>query len=297
MRILVTGGSGRIGKHIIKTLQENNHEIINFDVIPSKDLSCTFIKGDLKDCNSVKSATKEVDVVVHLAAYPTENSIIDHGGYWEGWDVNITGSFNVLQAAVENGVKKVIYASSICSTGIITWAGSTHALEYLPVDEKHPFKAQNLYGIGKAMIENLCYMYSEKFELSTVCMRMATVWFEKNKKYNEWCDDPALMINKSALMRDLSWQFVGVDDAAQAFKLAVEKPLKGYVAYNVGGSETPTYWDSLKLAETFFPDIPIHNPHLFLYNPKKPLWDISKIQRDLNYRPNCSWKDYLVKTT
>ena len=294
MTVLVTGGSGRIGKCIIGLLLADDYDVVNYDVAPSKDLKCGFIQGDLKDRESVKKALKDVDVVVHMAAYPTEISIMDHGGYWEGWDVNVGGSFNLLQAVADNGgVNKVVYASSICSTGAITWAGDTHSLEYLPVDEKHPFNAQNLYGIGKAIVENLCYMYTAKYGITSICMRMATVWFEKDQRYADWCRDPAAMLKGPALRRDLAWQFVGVEDAAEAFRLAVGKTGNGYVAYNVGGGETPTEWTSLKLAETYFPGTPIHEPELFLHNSKKPLWDITKIQRELNYRPKRSWRDYL----
>jgi nucleoside-diphosphate-sugar epimerase len=299
MKILVTGGSGRIGTYVMEVLEKSGYEAINYDIIPPKTSEQNFIKGDVRDRTALKKAIRGIDVVVHLAAYPNERSIPN---YWDGWDLNVGGTFNVLQASVENGVKKFIYASSICVNGPLTWA-RIPALQYFPIDEKHPFRAQDLYGMGKVIGENLCYMYGAKFCLSVICLRFATVWFgheigfpdeeviEAIKAPEKVFEKPR--VNNLKRWRDIVWQYVGVKDVAESIKLAIEKEVSGYDAYNIGAAETPTDWPSLKLAEFFYQGTPIRNPELFLANPKRPLFDISKAQRELGYRPKTNWKEFL----
>lgn len=295
MRILVTGSSGRIGSCLIKVLQKVGHEVVGFDLALPRTGEYTFIKGEIKNREAVKKATKGVDAVVHLAAYFTEEVIPN---YWDGWDVNVGGTFNILQASVENKVRKFIFASSISTTGVFTWIGPNPHLEYFPVDEKHPFRAQDLYGVSKIVGENLCSLYSAKFGITTMCMRFACVWLDPGrvgymKEIIEGVKNPESLLEKPWGIRDAVWEYVGIDDVAQACKLALEKEAVGYNAYNIGAVDTPTDWSSLKLAMSFYPGTPIRDPELFLHSPKKPLWDISKAQRDLGYRPKSSWKDFL----
>lgn len=295
MKILVTGSSGNIGSCLIKVLEKAGHEVIGFDLASPKTGEYTFIKGEIGNREAVKKATKGVDAVVHLAAYFTEEVIPN---YWDGWDVNVTGTFNVLQASVENKVPKFIFASSISTTGVFCWTGQNPDIEYFPVDEKHPLRAQNLYGVSKIVGEHLCSLYSAKFGITTMCMRFACVWLDPGKvdymkEIIEGVKNPEGLLEKPWEIKDAVWEYVGVDDVAQACKLALEKEAVGYNAYNVGAADTPTDWSSLKLAMFFYPGTPIRDPELFLHNPKKPLWDISKAQRDLGYRPKSSWKDFL----
>jgi len=313
MRLLITGGAGEIGEFIVEELK-NKHDLIIFDLKEPKNNEINFIKGNLTDLQALEKATKDVDAIIHLAAYRGESLI---PSYPEGWDVNVTGTFNVFEAAVRNGVKKVISASSICAPGLLTWVSSNHSIDYFPIDEKHVCKPEDLYGTGKLILEKLAWMYSKRSNVSFINLRLATVWIEYKKGINEltkWFIDnlikdptriksidlPMEMPDKKghviqdpkAFMRDLVWQFVDARDVAQAFRLALEKKDEKFGIYNIGASNTPSTWDSIKLAKYIYPDVQIKNSLTFLVDRKKALWDISKAQRELGYQPEFNWEAY-----
>lgn len=308
MKILVTGGSGRIGLRIIETLQKSGYDVINFDIFPQKG-DFEFVKGNVTDRQAIENVTNGVDAVVHLAAYPTEPSI---PSYPEGWDVNCTGTFNVFEASAKNGVKKVAYASSICATGILTWVKPNNSIEYFPVDERHTCKPQNLYGTSKLISEKIAFMYSKRSNTTFIGLRIATVWFDKSdgepaestkNLIENYVKDPSAVFKQSHssiplnvnALKDLTWQYVGVSDVAEAFKLAIEKEEAKSCIYNIGAADTCSTWDSLKLAQYFYPGVPIRNQVAFFIDPKKALWDISKAQRELGYRPKFSWTEFMKK--
>ena len=128
MKVLVTGGSGKIGMRTMQVLQKAGHKVTDFDIVPPKEGDYKFIKGSLTNRRQVNRALKGMDVVVHLAAYPTETSAPT---YLDMWDVNHTGSFNIFEYAIKNNLKKIVYASSICATGLITWVTPNHSIEYI----------------------------------------------------------------------------------------------------------------------------------------------------------------------
>jgi nucleoside-diphosphate-sugar epimerase len=303
-KILITGGSGQIGDMITKNLKEN-HDIKIFDINEPKDHDVEFIRSDLRDLEKVKEASKGMDCIIHLAAYFREISIPT---YPEGWEVNCTSTFNIFEAAVQNQVKKVIFASSICAVGIATWASSDHSLDYFPIDELHPCRPQDLYGTSKLIGENLAWMYAKKSDTSFLGLRMATVWFKSERGIspntemliNTYVKDPTMFFSaipptqkRRFALKDLTWQYVDSRDVVQAFRLCFEKRDIKYGIYNIGAEDTPSELDSLKLAQLFYPEVPIRNPMMFLVDKKRALWDISKAGKELGYKPRHHWKEYL----
>lgn len=312
MKVVVIGGSGRVGRPLLLDLEKSGHEIINFDILEPQTDRYKFIKGSLTNFEAIKKATKGVDAIVLLAAY-----IWDIDDYRKMWEVNLTGPFNVLEAAARNKIKKVVYASSASCYGIGTW--KTHEYQYFPVDEKHPCLSQNLYGIGKCMIEDLSYMYSKRSNalphkevesMSTICLRFAAVWFPPGQgramiatKGLPKGKDPVLLWHEymlkmskrqplSTTEAEYAMQYVGVMDVVQSIRLAIEKEDMVHEVYNIGADESGSELDSLEIAKLYFPGVPVHNLELFLADEKKPLFDITRAQKELGYRPKFHWKDW-----
>jgi len=304
-RVMITGGSGEIGKFIISRLKDD-YDISVMDIREPKEPSVNFVKCDITDLECLKEATKNIDIIIHLAAFPSEIIIPT---YPKGWDVNCTGTFNVFEAAVSNNIKKVVYASSICATGILTWVSSKHSLRYFPVDEEHPCKPEDLYGVSKLLSEKLAWMYSKRSDTIFIGLRIAAVWFKSDEGIakvtevlvNNYIKDPTALLyldvladEKRAIYTvDDIWEYVDARDVAQAFKLCLEKSDIKCEVYNIGAGNTPTNWDSIKLAKYFYPDVPILNPLSFLVDENKPLWSITKAQKELGYRPKHSWEEYI----
>jgi len=92
--------------------------------------------------------------------------------------------------------------------------------------------------------------------------------------------------------RDQAWYYVGVKDVAQAFRLSLENGTIEYGVYNIGADESGSDLDSLEIVRLYFPGVPVRSPEMFLAERRKPLYDITKAQKELGYRPKFHWRDW-----
>ena len=172
-KILVTGGAGFIGSHLTKELVKKGYKVrvlddlsrkINHveDLWKSKEIE--FIKGDIRDSMHVMEAMKGIDYVFHEAAVCINRC---KAFPKEAIEVNLEGSYNIFGAAIHEGVKKVIYASSSSVYG---------EPEYLPMDEKHPTNAKEPYGATKLCADKFMEFLSEKHGLKYIALRYFNVY-------------------------------------------------------------------------------------------------------------------------
>lgn len=286
MKILITGGAGNISHFLCKEL-EGRHELTLLDIVEPRETKHRFVKGDLTETSDVEKAAKGMDAIVHLGAIP-----IDTGEAEKIWAVNNTGTFNVLEAAARNGVKKVLFASSICAVGFIFWK-KPFTPEYFPVDERHPAKPDDSYGLSKLIGEKICYAYTQRYDIQTVCFRIGPVWFpfETLSEFNRNCLEG---VKEPAANKEWIWCYVDGRDVAQAFRLGLEKEGHGHEIYNVGAEDVCAEAPSLELVKQFYPGVKwISNANDFLLKPHKALFDISKAKQELGYQPKITWRDYL----
>ena len=200
MNILLTGGSGLLGKALVSLLR-GQHDLRHFDVTDPCD-GLPYTQGDLRDYSAVEDACQGPDAVVHMAAL--------HGAAWSkagddvGFDVNVTGTKNILEAARKCNVKRVVLTSSIWATG-----HSPDPAPYLPLDEEAPRQPRELYGLTKLLGEQMCRYASSQYGFSTICLR------------------PGGIVPADApIARRMGLLFGAVDvrDVATAHKLALEAP-------------------------------------------------------------------------
>ncbi|MCL4459910.1 MAG: NAD(P)-dependent oxidoreductase [Chloroflexi bacterium] len=284
MKVLITGGSGRIGEVVIAELRER-HEIRIFDIVEPSFTDLEFLKGDLCVLEDVEKAARGMDAIIHLAAIPVYT-----GEDEKIMKINVMGTFNVLEAAARNGVHKIVYPSSICAYGLINYV-KDFIPDYLPIDEKHPTRPEDIYGLSKLVGENLCYVYSRRYNLSTICLRLATVLFphlpEAQGRFLE-------RVRKPELNKRFLWNYVHVKDAAQAIRLALEKEGCKYEVYNIGAEDVAAEVDSLELVKTYYPYVKwISNEDGFITSKRGALFAISKAKWELGYQPQFTWHDAL----
>ena len=148
MKVLVTGGSGRIGRFVVTELQKNQHEVRIFDTRKPDSANCDFFMGSITEPTELENAMNEIDAIIHLAAIPSLMSDIPSVDYM---NVNVAGTFNVLETTAKSHVNKVTIASSDSALGFV-FSTNKFSPEYFPIDEKHPLQPQDPYGLHDLVV-------------------------------------------------------------------------------------------------------------------------------------------------
>lgn len=165
-KILVAGGAGYIGSHVVKAILKAGHQAVVYDDLSSGQRinlfpQAEFIQGDILDYAALKEAmSRNIDAVVHLAGKKAvgESMLVP-----EKYAVNnITGALNIINAMAECGVKHIVFSSSAAVYGMP---------EYLPVDEKHPLNPINYYGFTKLEFERNLEWYSRLKDFGYMALR------------------------------------------------------------------------------------------------------------------------------
>jgi UDP-glucose 4-epimerase len=191
LNILVTGGAGFIGSHIVESLNKSGANVTIYDNFTTgsmeniKHLSneINIIHGDILDYKNLEKVTQNIDIISHQAAQLEITKCMDNP--IEDLKINTEGSLNVFNAAVKNDVKKIIYASSACIYG---------QGEYLPEDENHPHNPNWPYGVSKLAVEKYADIYHENYGISTNGLRYSIIYGPK-----EWYGRVLTVFLKRAL--------------------------------------------------------------------------------------------------
>lgn len=284
MKFLITGGAGFIGSHIAEKLIENQKgEVVVFDnlsVGQEKNVprKCKFIKGDIRDKKKLNEAMEKTDIVFHNAACVTIRGSFEK--FQEIVDVNYRGTLNVLEAAVKQKVKRIIFASSM---------GVYGEPEHFPVNEEHPLNPNSPYGLSKIMGELCCQLFEEKYGINTVILRYFNTYGTKqipspyvgvittfiNQALNK---KPLTVYGNGEQTRDFVW----VEDVVQANLLAAFSDTSGI--FNVGSGK--------EISINQIADLIIKHlggGKVYLAEPagevKRMAADISKAKKILKYKP------------
>ncbi|MBR1841273.1 MAG: UDP-glucose 4-epimerase GalE [Alphaproteobacteria bacterium] len=165
-KILVIGGAGYIGSHVVKALLEENFSVTVYDNLSTGQLcnlfnEADFIKGDISDEKKLnQTMAVGFDAVVHLAAKKAVGESMENPQKYSL--NNINGSINIFNAMVNNGIKNVVFSSTAAVYGIP---------QYLPLDEKHSLNPLNFYGFTKAEIERIMDWYSRLKDFHFIALR------------------------------------------------------------------------------------------------------------------------------
>ena len=170
MKILVTGGVGKVGQWVVRDLLDGGaHQVTVFDRLPGPERGpVKYLVGDVQDLGQVIEAMADVEAVIHLAAIHNPNIATASVTY----QTNVVGTFNVHHAAFRLGIKRVVSASS---NAIVGWSYGEHFVpDYLPIDEDHPLRPEDVYGLSKQIGETIAQSYSRK-GLETIMLRPSGV--------------------------------------------------------------------------------------------------------------------------
>ncbi len=293
--VLVTGGAGFIGSHIAEQLSKNN-EVRIIDDLSTGDKAnlSSFMdrvelhEGSILDMNLLKETTKDVDYVFHEAALPSvERSVKDPNSTNM---VNVRGSLNVLEASRENGVGKVIYASSSSVYG---------ASQVLPKSEDMLAEPISPYGVSKFAVEHYCRIYNEIFDLRTTSLRYFNVYGPRQDPKSDYAAVVPRFVTWAMSGRKLRIfddgdqvrDFTYVLDTVEANVLAAESEESDGEVLNIACGSTTSVNDLAQMVfELLGKDTGVE------HEPPRPgeirdSWaDISKARRILDYEPKYSMR-------
>ena len=240
MRVLVTGGSGFIGSHVVDKLCDYGVTPRVFDVIPPARDDVDYYQGSILELGDLRSAMHHIDAVMHLAAVADVNDVLAEPHYSEM--VNVRGTINVVEAMRASGVKRIAFGST-------TWV--YEAATAASVDESTPLGApSHLYTATKLAGESYCHAYAELYGLEPTILRYGIPYGPRAR--------PAgvipIFVRKALSGEPLTIQgdgmqfrkFVYVEDLAEGNVLAL-KPNARHKTYNLDGSEAVSI---RQLAET-----------------------------------------------
>lgn len=303
-RVLVTGGAGLIGSTIVDQLvTTGDSEIVVYDNLERGNLSnldralqsgkVTIVEGDIRDRTGLAEVTAGADVVFHMAAIRITQCAEDPRLALE---VMADGTFNVLDAAVTAGVRKVVAASSASVYGLADVFPTT--------EEHHPYHNRTIYGASKMFNEGLLRSFNEMFGLDYAAMRYFNVYgprMDINGVYTEvlirWMDlidkgEAPLIFGDGTQTMD----FVYIDDVARATILAVQSDATDVVANVASGVETSLNQLAMALIRTMGSSVePVH-VELRKVNPvSRRLADTSTAKELFGFEAEVSLEDGLAR--
>ena len=242
MRVVVTGGSGRLGQYVVRELFTHAHHVSSLDCIKPRECPAPTYIVDLNKIHSLVEHFKNADAVVHLARirFPYTESgfdaatqkwqFADLAGDAERFNQNLAITNNVLAAAEAVGVKKVICGSSLAVYGFY-YPSTALVPDYLPVDEIHPLRPQDPYGLTKLIGEKLCGALNQKSGIAVTSLRFSGIYTEAHR--------PMLLERKNnPLARGTGalWSYIDARDAARACRVALEADLSGHQVFNIAAT-------------------------------------------------------------
>jgi UDP-glucose 4-epimerase len=164
MKIAIFGALGFVGRNVIEALQAENFEIVASDIKEIDVEGVDFVKADLLNYDEVSKVVKGSDVVIHLAASPLPASLEKPK---MNARINIEGTLNIMDAAKEEGVDKIIFSSASSLVGEV---------KYNPVDEEHPCKPKTPYAVAKYACEHYLRVYQELYGLNYLIFRFFNIY-------------------------------------------------------------------------------------------------------------------------
>ncbi|RYG46676.1 NAD(P)-dependent oxidoreductase [bacterium] len=275
MKILVTGGSGRVGQAVVQLLSDTGMTVVNIDRKPPSEWRSRFIEVDLEDSGQVYDAIAEQkpDGVVHLAADARSMGRVRHAQFMG----NVGIAHSVMQAAADLGAARLVYASSEQASG---WTSARLQPERLPADETAMTPPQTAYALSKYVGEVIAESFAAAHpEMSFSSLRFNYVSLpEHYERMREWREDH---------MSPNLWGYVDVRDAAAAVKLALEKDLKGHRAYNINATDTLSHTPTRELVAKWYGDKVELAEDLTTFG---ALIDCTRAERELGWKPQHTWR-------
>lgn len=289
-RILFTGGTGKAGRHVLPWLLERGYRILNFDLKPFEHPAIPTLVGDITDEGQVFNAmtmhfgfagfdegrpAAPVDAVVHFAAVPRVLINPDN----ETYRVNVMGTYNVVEAAMKLGIRKVVVASSETTYGVC-FAEGDRDFKQFPLEEDYDVDPMDSYGLSKVVNEQTARAFAQRFRADIYALRIGNVI-----EPHEYDRFPSFVADPPSRKRN-AWSYIDARDLAQIVHLCLERDGLGFQVFNAVNDTITADLPTAEFLAKWCPDTPVTRP---LDGHEAPLSN-RKIREVLGFSEEHDWR-------
>ncbi|HZY48451.1 MAG TPA: NAD(P)-dependent oxidoreductase [Devosia sp.] len=270
MKLAITGGAGGVGREIMAQALARGDEVVSIDRAGpfAAQEGLRQVHADIADYDAMVAALAGCDAVIHMAAIPFPFQDPDHVVH----NNNVVGSYNVMRAAIEVGIRRICQASSVNAIGL-SYSRAGH-FDYFPIDEEHPNYTEEAYGLSKWICEQQADTLVRRYD----DLQIASIRFHWVVERKDIAGE-VFNVPDQASARHL-WGYVLRQPAAQACLLAVEERFKGHEVFYIAAPDSTSDVPSLELAARYYPGVPIRGD----LSGHRSFFDSSKAERLLGWR-------------
>jgi UDP-glucose 4-epimerase len=293
-RLVFTGGSGKAGRHVIPWLKaKGGYEILNLDLQPLDCPGVNTLKADVTDSGQVFNALSmhfgfagydtgngpaKVDAVVHFAAIPRVLIEPDNVTF----DVNVMSTYNVIEAAVKLGIRKIIIASSETTYGVC-FAEGDKDFHHFPLEEDYDIDPMDSYGLSKVINEKTARAFAMRTGADIYALRIGNVI-----EPHEYDRFPAFIADPLSRKRN-AWSYIDARDLGQIVHLCLEKDGLGFQVFNAVNDTITANEPTAQFLKRWCPTTPHRRP---LEGQEAPLSN-RKIRETLGFVEEHNWRNYV----
>ena len=281
-KVLVTGGSGKLGRAVLRDLVTHGYDVLNIDQQALPEPICPSIRIDLTNFGEVAAAILggvderegPFDAVVHLAAIPAPGLAANARTFAN----NVPTTYNVFEASRLAGIKNIVFASSETVLGL----PFDTPPPYAPVDEEYYPRPESAYSLGKLLDETMAAQFCRwDPELRIVGLRFSNVMNPE-----DYAAFPKFDADPRSRKWNL-WGYIDARDGAQAVRRSIQADFKGFEALIIANADTVMSRSNMSLLAEVFPDVPAKGN----LTANGTLLSIEKAKRMLGYSPQYSWRN------
>jgi len=289
--VMFTGGSGKAGRHVVQHLVEHGYQVLNLDMKPLDNPKVRTLITDITDSGQVFNALSSymglhefdpslkpqpVDAVVHFAAIPRIMIVPDN----ELFRINTMGTYNVIEAAVKLGIRKIVIASSETTYGTI-FAEEPREPAYFPLEEDYDVDPMDSYALSKVLNEKTARAFALRSGADIYALRIGNVIepHEYESFLPKWKADPAFR-------KKIAWSYIDARDLGQITRLCLEKDGLGFQVFNAANDDTSADLPTKELLKRFYPKVPVK----LELGEFETLLSNRKIRKVLGFKQEHSWR-------